>query len=43
MMLVEALIMGRGYKAAGFPGQAKTLAQTPKAAPTGGLCSDIGG
>ncbi|MET3845912.1 ribosomal protein S13 [Bradyrhizobium sp. OAE829] len=36
MMLVEALIMGRGYKAARFHRQAKTPGQNTKAAPKGG-------
>ena len=42
MMLVEALIMGAGYKAVRFHRQAKTPCLNTKAAPGGGLCLDIG-
>jgi len=42
MMLVEALIMAAGYKATGFHRQGKTPRLNTKAAPEGGLCSDIG-
>jgi hypothetical protein len=41
MMLVEALIMGAGYKAARFPGQAKTPGRAHKGRPWGGLCSIV--
>jgi len=41
MMLVEALIMGAGYKAGRFHRQAKTQGRNTKAAPMDGLCSEL--